>query len=138
MAKGMLMHHRPAIALQVGGPLLTLVAVVACDVLTRRGVELPVPMVCLLLTVVLSAVIGGVRPAITSAVLVLLYSLHYFSIPGSPLSYHATNLRELAAVFLAAPVAALAVGSLRQREDRPPQRERAPRGCTIVGRHSAP
>ena len=110
------MHHRPAIALQVGGPLLTLVAVVACDVLTRRGVELPVPMVCLLLTVVLSAVIGGVRPAITSAVLVLLYSLHYFSIPGSPLSYHATNLRELAAVFLAAPVAALAVGSLRQRE----------------------
>ena len=110
------MHHRPAIALQVGGPLLTLVAVVACDVLTRRGVELPVPMVCLLLTVVISAVIGGVRPAITSAVLVLLYSLHYFSSPGSPLSYHATNLRELAAVFLAAPVAALAVGALRQRE----------------------
>src|SRR4029079_2683335 len=51
-----------------------------------------------------------------SAVLVLLYSLHYFSIPGSPLSYHAANLRQLAAVFLAAPLAALTGGGLRQRE----------------------
>ena len=122
--------HRPAIALQVGGPLLTLVAVVACDVLTRRGVELPVPMVCLLLTVVISAVIGGVRPGITSAVLVLLYSLHYFSLPGSPLSYHAASLRQLAAVFLAAPVVALTVGSLRQREL---DRAAAPEAATPAG-----
>ena len=57
----------PAIALQVGGPILTLVAVVACDIATRHGVGLPVPMVVLLAAVVISGVVGGLRPAITSA-----------------------------------------------------------------------
>src|SRR6478672_5747573 len=111
------MHSRgPAIGLQVGGPLLTLATVVTCDILTRHGVGLPVPMVCLLLTVIISAVLGGTRPAITSAVLVLLYSLHFYSVPGAPLSYDAAGLRQLAVVFLAVPAAALTVGTLRQRE----------------------
>ncbi len=106
----------PAIALQVGGPLLTLAAVVTCDILTRRGVGLPVPMVLLLATVVVSGVVGGLRPAITSVVLVLLYSLHFFSIPGSPLRYSADGLWHLGLVFLAVPLTALPVGALRQRE----------------------
>jgi PAS domain S-box-containing protein len=106
----------PAIALQVGGPILTLVAVVACDIATRHGVGLPVPMVVLLAAVVISGVVGGLRPAITSAVFVLLYSLHFFSIPGSPLRYTGAGLWQLGLVFLTVPLAALPVGALRQRE----------------------
>ena len=104
------------IGLQVGGPLLTLAAVVVCDILTRRGIGLPVPMVLLLLTVVASAILGGLRPAIISVVLVLLYSLHFFSVPGSPLTYTSAGLRQLVAVFLAMPAVGLAVGAVRQRE----------------------
>ena len=104
------------IGLQVGGPLLTLGAVVFCDILTRRGIGLPVPMVLLLLTVVVSAVLGGLRPAIISVVLVLLYSLHFYSVPHSALTYTAAGLRQLLVVFLAIPAVGLAVGALRQRE----------------------
>ena len=104
------------IGLQVGGPLLTLVAVVICDILTRRGAGLPVPMVLLLLTVVASAILGGLRPAIISVVLVLLYSLHFFSVPHFPLTYTAAGLRQLVTVFLATPAVGLSVGAMRQRE----------------------
>jgi PAS domain S-box-containing protein len=104
------------LGLQVGGPLLTLAAVILFDILTRRGIGLPVPMLLLLLPVVASGIFGGLRPAIISVVLVLLYSLHFYSVPGSPLTYDATGLRQLVAVFLALPAVALAVGALRQRQ----------------------
>ena len=116
------------VGLQVGGPLLTLAAVVLCDIFIRRGVGLPLPMVVLLLTVVVSAVLGGLRPAIISVVFVLLYSLHFYSVPGSPLTYTSAGLRQLVVVFLAMPGVALAVGAVRQRElDRvTPPAPRAP------------
>jgi PAS domain S-box-containing protein len=116
------------VGLQVGGPLLTLAAVVLCDIFIRRGVGLPLPMVVLLLTVVVSAVLGGLRPAIISVVFVLLYSLHFYSVPGSPLTYTSAGLRQLVVVFLAMPGVALAVGAVRQRElDRvTPPEPRAP------------
>jgi PAS domain S-box-containing protein len=104
------------VGLQVGGPLLTLAAVVLCDILIGRAVGLPLPMVVLLLTVVVSAVLGGLRPAIVSVVLVLLYSLHFYSVPGSPLTYTSAGLLQLVVVFLAMPAVALAVGAVRQRE----------------------
>ena len=134
------MHDGGAkVGLQVGGPLLTLAAVVICDILIRRGVGLPLPMVVLLLTVVVSAVLGGLRPAIISVVLVLLYSLHFYSVPGSPLTYTAAGLRQLVVAFLTMPAVALAVGAMRQRElDRVAERALPARSADAIDRLELP
>ncbi|MBA2626932.1 MAG: PAS domain S-box protein, partial [Gemmatimonadales bacterium] len=103
------------IGLQVGGPLATLAMVLAFDILTRRGAAVPGPFVLLLVPVVWSASRGGLRPGILSAVFVMLYSLHYYSRAGSPLTYSGTGTAGVIAVLLAAPAAAILAGTLRQR-----------------------
>jgi PAS domain S-box-containing protein len=102
--------------LHVSGPLVTLGAVIALDVLNRIGVEVPNAPVLLLVAVAYSAVRGGLRPAITSSVFVILYALHFYSNQGTVLEYSAENRGRLLVVFVTAPAMALLIGSLRQRE----------------------
>ncbi len=71
----------------VWGPLLTLAALIVIDQLARHGMPVLYPFPPLLLTVVISAYLGGFRPALISAVLTVLYGVHFFAEPGLPLRY---------------------------------------------------
>ena len=82
------------IAACVRGPLLTLAAVVMLDSCDGTTSDLRSPFPVLILTVVYSAYIGGLRPALVSVTVSLLYALHFFAEPGFPLRYHARGRRR--------------------------------------------
>ncbi len=73
----------------VRGPLLTVAAVVVLDVMRRHDIGLISPFPVLILAVVYSAYVGGLRPALVSVTVSLLYALHFFAEPGLPLHYSA-------------------------------------------------
>jgi two-component system, cell cycle sensor histidine kinase and response regulator CckA len=107
-----------AVAPSVRGPLLTLAGVVLLDVLRRHEVPLASPFSFLLLTVVYAAYAGGLRPAVVSVAVTVLYALHYFAEPGLPLRYapdHAAGLLTVATVSL---LAALLVARMHERVRR--------------------
>ena len=104
------------LGLHVSGPLVTLAAVIGLDVLNRMGVAVPNAPVLLLVCVAYAAVRGGLRPAITSAVFVMLYALHFYSDPGAVLEYSAENRGRLLVIIASTPTMALLIGSVRQRE----------------------
>lgn len=99
----------------VRGPLLTLVAVVVLDVLRRHEVGLLSPFPVLILTVVYSAYVGGLRPALVSVVVSLLYALHYFAEPGLPLRYSSQQGMTLGAVAASTLIAGLLASRLHDR-----------------------
>jgi two-component system cell cycle sensor histidine kinase/response regulator CckA len=99
----------------VRGPLLTVAAVVVLDVLRRHDAGLLSPFPVLILTVVYSAYIGGLRPALVSVAVSLLYALHYFAEPGLPLHYSPEQGRSLVAVAASTLVAGLMASRLHDR-----------------------
>jgi two-component system cell cycle sensor histidine kinase/response regulator CckA len=98
----------------IWGPLLTLGALILMDQLARHGMPVLYPFPILLLTVVISAYLGGMRTALISAVLTVLYGVHFFAEPGLPLRYQPSGGYSLLAVGLIAPVIAVMVSHLRQ------------------------
>ena len=54
------------------------------------------PFPILLLTVVISAYLGGIRIALISAVLTVLYGVHFFAEPGLPLHYRPSGALQSA------------------------------------------
>jgi two-component system cell cycle sensor histidine kinase/response regulator CckA len=107
----------------VWGPLLTLAALIVIDQLARQGMPVLYPFPPLLLTVVISAYLGGFRPALISAVLTVLYGVHFFAEPGLPLRYHPSGAYSLLVVGLVAPGIAVLVSRLRSAADRGRQAE---------------
>ena len=99
----------------VRGPLLTLTAAVLLDVLRRHEMGLISPFPVLILTVVYSAYIGGLGPALVSVAVTVLDALHYFSQPGLPLHYAHENAASLVAVACSALLAGLVVARLHER-----------------------
>ena len=99
----------------VRGPLATLGAAVLLDVLRRQGVGLDSPFPILILTVVYSAYVGGVLPALVSVAFTVLNALHFFAQPGLPLHYTRQNAASLVAVAAASLLAGLVVARLRER-----------------------
>jgi two-component system, cell cycle sensor histidine kinase and response regulator CckA len=99
----------------VRGPLLTVAAAVVLDVLRRHDAGLVSPFPVLILTVVYSAYIGGLRPALVSVAVSLLYALHYFAEPGLPLHYSAEQGRSLVAVAASTLIAGLLASRLHHR-----------------------
>ena len=97
----------------VWGPLLTLGALILIDQLARHGMPVLYPFPILLLTVVISAYLGGMRTALISAVLTVLYGVHFFAEPGLPLHYRPSGGYSLLAVGLIAPGIAVLVSRLR-------------------------
>lgn len=102
----------------VRGPLLTVAAVVVLDVLRRHDVGLISPFPVLVLAVVYSAYVGGLRPALVSVTVSLLYALHFFAEPGLPLHYSAVQARSLVAVAVSTLVAGLLASRLHDRVRR--------------------
>src|SRR5688572_12914521 len=96
----------------VWGPLLTLGALIVLDLLARAGTPLSEPFPVLLLTVVISAYLGGLRTALISAVLTVLYGVHFLAEPGMPLRYRPGSALSLVVIALIAPGVAVLVSRL--------------------------
>jgi len=103
------------IGASVRGPLLTVAAVVGLDILRRHDVGLLSPFPVLILAVVYSAYIGGLKPALVSVAVSLLYALHFFAEPGLPLHYSPEQGRSLLAVAASTLVAGLLASRLHER-----------------------
>jgi PAS domain S-box-containing protein len=102
----------------VRGPLLTLVSLIVLDQLARHGMPVLYPFPVLLLTVVYSAYVGGLRVGLVSAVLTVLYGVHFFAEPGLPLRYQPSSAYSLLVVGLVAPLMAVLVARLRTDAER--------------------
>jgi two-component system cell cycle sensor histidine kinase/response regulator CckA len=96
----------------VWGPLLTLATLIVLDLLARAGTPMLQPFPLLLLTVVISAYLGGLRTALISAVLTVLYGVHFFAQPGLPLRYRPGGAMSLLVLGLIAPAVAVLVSRL--------------------------
>ena len=64
------------------------------DLLARAGMPVLEPFPMLLLSVVISAYRGGLQTALISAVLTVLYGIHFLAEPGKPLRYQPANADE--------------------------------------------
>jgi two-component system, cell cycle sensor histidine kinase and response regulator CckA len=102
----------------VWGPLLTLATLIVLDLLARSGTPLLEPFPVLLLTVAVSAYLGGLRTALISAVLTVLYGVHFFAEPGMPLRYQPEGAMSLLVVGLIAPGVAVLVSRLHDAARR--------------------
>jgi two-component system cell cycle sensor histidine kinase/response regulator CckA len=102
----------------VWGPLLTLAALILMDLIARAGMPILHPFQILLLTVVVSAYLGGLRTALISAALTVLYGVHFFAEPGLPLRYQPSGAYSLLVVGLVAPGIAVLVSRLRSAAER--------------------
>ncbi len=107
------------VGVYVRGPLLTLVTVILFDVLRRNNLPITHPFPILLLTAVYSTYSGGLRPGVISALVTLVYALHFFvSEPGSILRYTPTNGYSLLALAVGLWVTVILVARLKERADR--------------------
>ncbi|HEY7634494.1 MAG TPA: response regulator [Gemmatimonadales bacterium] len=110
------LNRRPdwkAIGASVRGPLLTLAAAIALDVLAREGGVVVYPFPLLILTVIYAASRGGLRSGLVSAVLTVLYAVHFFSEPRSSLHYTRNGAYSLILTGVVAPAVAIIVARLR-------------------------
>jgi two-component system cell cycle sensor histidine kinase/response regulator CckA len=102
----------------VWGPLLTLGALIVLDLLARAGTPMLQPFLVLLLSVVISGYLGGLRTALISAVLTVLYGVHFLAEPGMPLRYRPGGAMSLLVVGLVAPGVAILVSRLHNAARR--------------------
>jgi len=108
----------PRVGLYVRGPLLTLATAIVFDVLARNGFPVAHPFPFLLLTAVYSTYSGGLKPGLISALVTVVYAVHYLSEPGSIIRYTPTNAYSLLAITVAVPVTVLLVARLQARAQR--------------------
>lgn len=73
--------HKAGMMGRISGPLLMLSILVLIEVLSRTLVKVPTPGAIVLTVIVYTAFIGGLRSAMISVSMALLYSAYYFSIP---------------------------------------------------------
>lgn len=103
--------------IDLGGPLLTVVAVVVLELLSGTALRIPNPHAVLILTTVLSAFRGGRRAGLLSAAITALYLAYFLWIPGQPLGYTDENLRRLVVWVVTIPVMAWMVAVMKHRAD---------------------
>ncbi|MGH7353328.1 MAG: PAS domain S-box protein [Candidatus Rokuibacteriota bacterium] len=101
----------------LGGPLLTVGALVTLELLSGSALWIPNPPAVLLLTTVYSAFSGGRRAGLISASITCVYLAYFFSVPGQPFRYTDENLRRAVVWFVTIPLMALMLISMRRRTD---------------------
>ncbi|HEY3011899.1 MAG TPA: ATP-binding protein, partial [Gemmatimonadales bacterium] len=106
------------IGLSVRGPLLTLTTAILFDQMARHDLPVLHPFAFLLLTVVYSAYIGGLRPGLISGLLTVLYAIHFLSEPRSILHYTPANAYTLLGLGMVVPATVLLVSRLKDAADR--------------------
>lgn len=97
----------------VCGPLLTLSLAVGFDLLARHGVPILHPFPFLLLAVIYTTIQGGPRPGFVSAIVSIVYALHFFSDRFSLLHYGPVQALHLLAISLLLPGAVVLVARWR-------------------------
>ena len=108
----------PRLWRSLAGPLLTVFAIGAFEILAHSGFRIPNPPAIFLLIVAFSAFVGGTRIGLVSAVLSWLYTSYHFSIPGQPFHFAGENLARVALWAVTMPAMALMLGYLRERAER--------------------
>jgi PAS domain S-box-containing protein len=86
--------------------------------LTRLVVQIHDPTTLVLLAVVFSAFVGGLRPGFFSAAVAWMYLAWFFSAPGHPFHYYPEELRQIVGAGIIMPVMVLMVGVLYRRSAR--------------------
>jgi two-component system cell cycle sensor histidine kinase/response regulator CckA len=102
----------------VRGPLLTLATAILFDVLARNNLPISHPFPFLLLSAVYSAYSGGLRPGVISALVTLVYAVHFLSEPGSILRYTPPHAYSLLALSVAVPLTVILVARLKEQAER--------------------
>ena len=102
----------------VRGPLLTLATAILFDVLRRHDLPIAHPFPFLLLTAVYSTYSGGLRPGVISALVTLVYALHFLSEPGSVPRYTPSHAYSLLALGVAVPLTVILVARLKEQAER--------------------
>lgn len=102
----------------VRGPLLTLAVAIAFDVLARHNLPIAHPLPFLMCTAVYATYSGGLRPGLISALVTLVYAVHFLSEPGSIIRYTPANAYSLLAIGIAVPVTVLLVARLQGAAQR--------------------
>lgn len=100
------------------GPAVTAAMLLAFAVLDRAGVRIENPALLFLIGVAFTGYVGGLRPALLSAALALVFSLFYFSIPASPLTYTGSDQVRVVSIVLGTLAVAILTGLLRERLGR--------------------
>lgn len=106
------------VGMYVRGPLLTLATVILFDQLTRNNLPITHPFSFLLLTAVYSTYSGGVRPGVISALVTLVYAIHFLAEPGSILRYTPSNGYSLLTLVVALAGTIALVARLKERAER--------------------
>jgi len=100
---------------EAGGPLLTVLGIGVVELLSQTILHLHDPSTLVLLAVVFSAYVGGLRPGLVSAALAWIYFAYFFSIPGRLFRYDEENLRRVIALGSITPAIVVMVGLLYRR-----------------------
>ncbi len=100
------------------GLLLTVCVLAGVEVLRMTSFQQLDPLPIFLLLIVYTALSGGIPAGLMSAFLTVVYSFHYFTVPGSFFQYNEQELQRLISNIVVMPVTALLVGMLKWRVDR--------------------
>ena len=106
------------VGVYVRGPLLTLAAVILFDQLRRHNLPITYPFPFLILAAVYTTYSGGIGPGVISALVTLVYALHFLSEPGAILRYTPSNGYSLLGLALAMIGIILLVARLKEQAER--------------------
>jgi PAS domain S-box-containing protein len=86
---------------------------IAFDILARQNLPVAHPLPFLMATAVYATYSGGLKPGLISALISLVYAVHFLSEPGSIIRYTPANAYSLLAMGMALPVTVLLVARLQ-------------------------
>ncbi len=122
------------VGLSVLGPLITLSIAIGADLLARRGAPVPNPIPLLLVSIVFAALHGGLPSALVSALVTVLFGMHYYSVRDGGLVYGTEQALSVAAILLAAPLAAVLAARPALLDGRRTARD--PPGASLAARRA--
>lgn len=99
------------------GPVMTVALAVLVEALQGSPFSVPNPPAFLVLAVVYSTFLGGLRSGLLSGMLAWLYISYFFSLPGDPFRYSEENLRRVMVWAGTIPLLVVLVGSLKRKAE---------------------
>lgn len=99
------------------GPVMTAVLAVLVEVLRGTAFSVPNPPAFLVLAVVTSTFLGGLRSGLLSGLLAWIYISYFFSLSGEPFRYSEENLRRVMVWAGTIPLLVVLVGSLKRKAE---------------------
>lgn len=108
----------PRLRAELGGPLLTAAVLIAVWLLSNTPFALPSPVGVGLVVTAVSSLIGGWRPGLISAAMVVGYGVLVHVAPGASAELSWGGVGRVLVLAVAAPAVALAVGVWRRRLTR--------------------